>query len=125
MELRDYQTNAVDAVLEHLRQYRSTAIAMPTGSGKTIVFSEIARRLNRRTLILAHREELLAQAAEKLAHLGLPAVIEQAESRASHDSQFVVGSVQSLQRARLQRFPSDHFGLIIIDESHHSPRTKL
>jgi superfamily II DNA or RNA helicase len=121
MDLRDYQISAVDAVLEHLRQYRSTAIAMPTGSGKTVVFCEIARRLDRRTLILAHREELLTQAKEKLAHAGITAQVEQAESRASHDHQFVVGSVQSLQRARLKRFPSDHFGLIIIDECHHAP----
>jgi superfamily II DNA or RNA helicase len=120
-DLRNYQLAAVNAALEHLEQFRSTAIAMPTGSGKTVVFCEIARRLNRRTLILAHREELLSQAAQKLVRLGLPAVIERAASRASLDHQFVVGSVQSLQRARLRRFPSDHFGLIIIDECHHAP----
>jgi len=121
VELRDYQSAAVNAVLDHLRQYRSTAVAMPTGPGKTVVFCEIAKRLNRRTLILAHREELLAQAVAKLDHFGLPAIIEQAESRASLDHQFVTGSVQSLQRERLRRFPTDHFGLIVIDECHHSP----
>ncbi len=114
VELRDYQSAAVNAVLDHLRQYRSTAVAMPTGPGKTVVFCEIAKRLNRRTLILAHREELLAQAVAKLDHFGLPAIIEQAESRASLDHQFVTGSVQSLQRERLRRFPTDHFGLIVI-----------
>jgi superfamily II DNA or RNA helicase len=121
VELRDYQVRAIDAVLEHLRQYRSTALAMPTGSGKTVVFCEVARRLERRTLIVAHREELLSQAANKLALLGISAAIELAESHAPHHCRFVVGSVQSLQRARLKRFPSDHFGLIIIDECHHAP----
>jgi superfamily II DNA or RNA helicase len=121
LSLWPYQQEAVEAILRHLAEHRSTAVAMPTGSGKTVIFCEIARRLNRRTLILAHREELLTQAAKKLAHLGIPAVIEQAAARASLDRQFVVGSVQSLQRERLKRFPSEHFGLVIIDECHHAP----
>jgi superfamily II DNA or RNA helicase len=94
---------------------------MPTGAGKTIVFSEVAKQLGRRSLILAHREELLTQAAAKLANIGIYAAVEQAESRALLTDQYVVASVQSLQRQRLKRFPSDHFGLIIIDECHQSP----
>lgn len=121
MELRPYQQEALDAVLKHLAEYRSTAVAMPTGSGKTPVFCEVARQLDRRTLILAHREELLSQAAAKLANTGIQAAVEQGGTRASLSDKYVVASVQSLQRDRLLRFPDDHFGLIIIDECHHAP----
>jgi superfamily II DNA or RNA helicase len=94
---------------------------MPTGSGKTLVFSEVARRLGARTLVIAHRTELIDQAVAKLAAVGLDAVVEKAESRASLDDRTVVASVASLHGERLKRFPRDHFGLVIIDEAHHSP----
>jgi superfamily II DNA or RNA helicase len=121
LSLRPYQHEAVESILEHLGDYRSTAAAMPTGAGKTIVFCEVAKQLACRTLILAHRDELVTQAAAKLANIGICAAIEQAECRASLSDDYVVASVQSLQRERLHRFPSDHFGLIVIDECHHTP----
>jgi superfamily II DNA or RNA helicase len=121
LPLRPYQLEAVESILKHLLEYRSTAAALPTGSGKTLIFCEVAKRLARRTLILAHREELLTQAAAKLANIGICAAIEQAETRALLTDQYVVASVQSMQRERLKSFPSNHFGLIIIDECHHSP----
>jgi superfamily II DNA or RNA helicase len=78
-------------------------------------------RAGDRVLILAHRGELLEQAADKLQRsTGLVSAVEKAESTCL-DSWFrvVVGSVQTLQRtARLERFPHDYFGTIIIDEAH-------
>ena len=80
-------------------------------------------RAGDRVLILAHRGELLEQAADKLQRsTGLVSAVEKAESTCL-DSWFrvVVGSVQTLQRtARLERFPRDYFGTIIIDEAHHA-----
>ena len=80
-------------------------------------------RAGDRVLILAHRGELLEQAADKLQRsTGLVSAVEKAESTCL-DSWFrvVVGSVQTLQRtARLERFPQDYFGTIIIDEAHHA-----
>lgn len=80
-------------------------------------------RAGDRVLILAHRGELLEQAADKLQRsTGLVSAVEKAESTCL-DSWYrvVVGSVQTLQRpARLERFPRDYFGTIIIDEAHHS-----
>src|SRR5438309_1336423 len=61
-KLRPFQTEAVQAILKRLAEFQSTAVAMPTGSGKTVVFCEVARQLGARTLVLAHREELFEQA---------------------------------------------------------------
>jgi superfamily II DNA or RNA helicase len=74
-----------------------------------------------RTLILAHRDELLRQAQDKLLHsTGLLADIEKAHEKASLDAPVVVGSVQTLMREkRLQRWPRDHFKLVVCDEAHH------
>ena len=94
--------------------------------GKTIVFSSIAEEQVRRgdkVLILAHREELLKQAADKLEKAtGLVSAIEKAEQTSIGTwNRVVVGSVQSLaQDKRLNMFKPDEFGTIIIDEAHHA-----
>ncbi|HEX3444779.1 MAG TPA: DEAD/DEAH box helicase, partial [Chthoniobacterales bacterium] len=92
-----------------------------TGAGKTPVAIEILRCLPGPSLAIAHRAELLDQAAEKMAVFGLVPELEKAESRASMDSPVVLASVQSLQRSRLERFPLNHFRGIWIDECHHAP----
>ena len=94
--------------------------------GKTIVFSALTQeqvKKDHRVLIMAHRGELLSQAADKLKMLtGLDAAFEQGENR-SLGSFFpvTVGSVQSLcQEKRLSMFPQDYFQDIIVDEAHHA-----
>lgn len=123
MILRPYQVASVTAVLEQFRKgHRSTLLELPTGCGKTVVFAEIARRgveRGRRVLVLAHRTELLEQAAQKLASAGVRAEIEQGERRAT-DAPVVVASVQTLRGARLESWPADSFALIVIDEAHHA-----
>ena len=125
--LRPYQQAARDAIhTEWENGHAHTLLVLPTGTGKTIVFASVAAdqvRAGDRVLILAHRGELLEQAADKLQRsTGLVSAVEKAESTCL-DSWFrvVVGSVQTLQRtARLERFPHDYFGTIIIDEAHHA-----
>ena len=125
--LRPYQQAARDSIHAQWEQGRlRTLLVLPTGTGKTIVFASVAAdqvRAGDRVLILAHRGELLEQAADKLQRsTGLVSAVEKAESTCL-DSWFrvVVGSVQTLQRtARLERFPQDYFGTIIIDEAHHA-----
>lgn len=130
--LRPYQTEAAAAVLaEWEAGERATLLVMPTGTGKTVTFGEIARarRDAGRTLILAHREELLDQARHRLmADFGLTAQIEQAHRRAmrEHDmyghglSHVVVGSVPTMRGARLESWDRDAFATIIVDEAHHA-----
>lgn len=126
MELRPYQQEARDAVLAQWEQVDRTLLVLPTGTGKTVVFSRLAEDVVRgggRVLILAHRGELLDQAADKLhATTGLRCSVEKAEDT-SLDSWYrvTVGSVQTLMReSRLERFGRDHFGAIVVDEAHHA-----
>lgn len=125
--LRPYQQAARDSIHAQWEQGRlRTLLVLPTGTGKTIVFASVAAdqvRAGDRVLILAHRGELLEQAADKLQRsTGLVSAVEKAESTCLNSwFRVVVGSVQTLQRtARLERFPQDYFGTIIIDEAHHA-----
>lgn len=126
MELRPYQQAAKAAVLDEWdRGVDKTLLVLPTGTGKTIVFSAVteeAVKRGGRVLILAHRGELLEQAADKLERsTGLRSSLEKAESSCLGSwYRVAVGSVQSLQRpSRLERFAPDYFSNIIIDEAHH------
>ena len=126
MELRPYQREAKEAVFENWDNgTKKTLLVLPTGCGKTIVFAKITEECVRqgdRVLILAHRGELLDQAADKIAKAtGLGCATEKAEQTCIGSwFRIVVGSVQSMMRKkRLERFPEDFFGTIIIDEAHH------
>ena len=125
-ELRPYQAEAKQAILSAWDEgYRKTLLVLPTGCGKTVVFSSVTEnQVNKghRVLIMAHRGELLDQAADKLKEAsGLDSVLEKAESSCLDSFLPVtVGSVQSLaQEKRLARFPNDYFQDIIVDEAHH------
>lgn len=126
MELRPYQQEAREAIFEQWdNQVLKTLLVLPTGCGKTIVFAKVTEdcvRHGDRVLILAHRSELLEQAADKiLKSTGLGCAVEKAnETCMGSWFRVVVGSVQSLMREkRLGQFPADYFSTIIIDEAHH------
>lgn len=122
--LRDYQQDALDAIAAGWPMFRRQLVEMATGTGKTVLFAEAARReveAGGRVLIIAHTEELLVQAAHKMEAAGLEAVIEKADSYASLSDSVVVASVQTLQiRGRLSIWPDDHFSLIVVDEAHRT-----
>ena len=126
-ELRPYQQQARERIhAEWENGHTRTLLVLPTGTGKTIVFASVAAdqvRAGDRVLILAHRGELLEQAADKLQRsTGLVSAVEKADATCLNTwFRVVVGSVQTLQRtARLERFSHDYFGTIIIDEAHHA-----
>lgn len=127
MELRPYQEEAKQGIFaEWGKGARRTLLVLPTGCGKTIVFARVTEecvRAGDRVLILAHRGELLEQAADKIhKSTGLICATEKAEeSCLGSFFRITVGSVQTLMREkRLSQFPEDYFDTIIIDEAHHS-----
>lgn len=125
MQLRPYQQEAMDAILEAWQGVNRALLVLPTGCGKTIVFCKLAEHLvaqGKRILILAHRGELLQQAADKMSKAtGLQCAVEKAEDSAIESwFRITVGSVQTMMRpARLEQFPRDYYDVIIVDEAHH------
>lgn len=127
MELRPYQEEAVRAVLREWKEgHKKTLLVLPTGTGKTICFAKVAEdqvAAGKKVLILAHRDELLEQAADKIGSVtGLRCAKEKGwETSAGSWYRIIVGSVQTLMRdKRLSRFPPDEYGTIIVDEAHHA-----
>lgn len=123
MELRDYQHAAVTAVEAAWdRGQTRPLIALATGLGKTVIFSELIRRHPERVLVLAHRDELLRQTAATIrAVVGDRRVGRVQADQDDADAPIVVASVQSLHARRLQRtWNPGAFPLCIIDEAHHA-----
>lgn len=123
--LRPYQREAIEAVLAARRQgVRRMIVCLPTGAGKTVIFSELARLARKQVLVLAHREELLSQARSKLetALQGQHIVsIERGAERAVAEAKVLVCSIRSLHEERLARvLQGRDLGLIIYDECHHA-----
>lgn len=127
MQLRPYQQEAREAVqAEWAKGRKRTLLVLPTGCGKTIVFSKIIEdqvKEGKRVLVLAHRSELLEQASDKLkTATGLGTALEKAENTSIGSwYRVVVGSVQTMQREkRLSQFPPNWFDTIVVDEAHHA-----
>jgi superfamily II DNA or RNA helicase len=126
--LRAYQKECLEAIYGGYRRgIRRALVSLPTGSGKTVIFSEFPRyfRMKKQMIVLAHRAELLDQAKDKItrANPGLKVEVEQADRIASPESDVIIASVPTLGRTdskRLAALDPDRFFLIIVDEAHHS-----
>lgn len=127
LALRDYQSGAVDAVRRAWAGgVRRAAVVLPTGAGKTVVFAHVAKIMRERgvkSLILAHRDELITQAAGKLAAIApdLRVGVVKAERREIRGRDVIVASVQSLaRRERRAELTAAGVRLVIVDECHHA-----
>ena len=126
--LRDYQKECLEAIYEGYRRgIRRQLISLPTGAGKTVIFSDFPGyfRMKKQMIVLAHRAELLDQARDKICRTnpGLRVEIEQAGRSADPESDVIIASVPTLGRkdsSRLAALNPDRFFLIIVDEAHHS-----
>lgn len=128
MKLRPYQNDAIDAIRHEWGEEgnASTLISLPTGCGKTIVFSSLISTLldedkGARALVVAHRDELVEQAVEKMALVN-PFIQAGVVKGPRHEvaPRFVVGSIQSFNASRLRRLRSWKVDYLVIDEAHHA-----
>jgi superfamily II DNA or RNA helicase len=121
--LRPYQYQAVQQIREAYRQrHRAVLFVLPTGGGKTVVFSHIAEQAaakGSRICVLVHRQELLRQASASLASLDVPHGLIAANRSMDLSQPVQVASVQTLAR-RLHKLPPGLFQLLVVDEAHHS-----
>lgn len=134
MKLREYQQKAIDSIVaEWSGGNKSTLLVLPTGTGKTVVFAGVIRKLfPKRAMVLAHREELIFQAREKIQKVtGLRADIEMGAYKATMEtdmfhprSPVIVSTIQTHIAGgdgggRMTKFNPMDFGLLIVDEAHH------
>ena len=126
MKLRDYQEAAAEGVFREFQEHTSALAVLPTGLGKTVLFAEIIRRMHERgcrAMVLAHREELITQAADKIRRVtGLEAQIEMGEYHVTPMfgvmPPVVVSTVQTHcaggdGAGRMSKFDPQDFGLVV------------
>lgn len=122
MKLRPHQRRAFRSVFAALQKgIDRQLVVMPTGGGKTVLFSHVIKKQGGRALILAHRDELLTQAAETVQEIMPRAsvgIIRAGED--GGDCQVVIASVQSISRPKRLQSIVNGFRTIVIDEAHHA-----
>ncbi|POR39476.1 Putative mitochondrial ATP-dependent helicase irc3 [Tolypocladium paradoxum] len=128
-KLRDYQQECIKSVLLSLKRgHKRVGISLATGSGKTVIFTQLIDKIRSRpdggdrTLILAHRRELVEQAARhcQLAYPNKTIEIEMGSLHASGTADITIASVQSItSKERLEKFDPSSFKLVLVDEAHH------
>jgi len=135
-ELYHYQKDDIDAIFEKFEGKPDNyhlLYQLPTGGGKTVIFSEIARRFiekyQRKVLVLTHRIELSKQTSRMLKSFGVKnTVIDSAvkDLPADNDYSCYVAMVETLNnRLKDKKFHMDYVGLVIVDEAHYNSFRKL
>ncbi len=123
-QLRPYQNALIAKIVDAWQRHKRRIIAVaPTGSGKTIVFAKLIEQYlsknNKQVLVVAHREELILQAQDKIANLtDTPIGIIKYGYTPNLDAPIQIASIQSLARNLAEIEINPH--LIVIDEVHHA-----
>ena len=122
MEVRDYQTKAIEDIDKNWMTHRRVLLVSPTGSGKTVIASRIARLISdseKRCVFLVHKRELFAQTVKTLIESGLHNDIGVVTADDTRDTwqPFIVASIPTLVRRPKLKLPAD---FVVIDEAHHT-----
>lgn len=121
MELRDYQKECLQNIEDQfMGGMNRQMIVLPTGAGKTVIFSELIKEKNLKTLVIAHRIELLEQAEDKIKRAAphIETGIFCGDKKC-HDKQVTIASIQSAYN-HLDLLKAENYELLIIDEAHHA-----
>ena len=135
-ELYGYQKNAIDTIMSRIRKFPegyNLLYQLPTGGGKTVIFSELAKRFiletGKRVLILTHRIELLGQTSSMLTEIGVPNKIINSKVKELEDSDdhwCFVAMVETLNnRLNDEQIEFADLGLVVVDEAHYNSFRKL
>ncbi len=135
-KLYDYQQDAINKIFERLQNFpegHNLLYQLPTGGGKTVIFSEIAKRyikeVGKKVLILTHRIELCGQTSNMLTEFGVENKIINSKVKTLPDQEeymCFVAMVETLNnRLQDEKLEMEHVGLVIIDEAHYNSFRKL
>ncbi|TDW51706.1 superfamily II DNA or RNA helicase [Flavobacterium sp. 270] len=128
-----YQERDIASIFDLIQNKDNSNILyqLPTGGGKTVVFSEIARRFieqyGKTVTILTHRKELCKQTSKTLKNLGVQnRIINSGSGNFKPDCKCYVAMVETLRnRIKAKKITTKEVGLLIIDEAHHNSFRKL
>lgn len=128
LALRDYQQTGIKALMDGWRKgRRRQAVVWPTGAGKTVGFAHLieqAHAVSARSLVIAHRDELIEQAADKLHQVAPHMRVGIVKGRRNEVTgvDVAVASVQSLARAERRAGVRRDLAprLLVVDECHHA-----
>jgi ATP-dependent helicase IRC3 len=124
LNLRNYQEEALSNVTRSFTdKIHKQLLVLPTGSGKTCIIIAIAELYGKKTLILAHRDELITQAYQKFKKFSPEADVGIYKGKNKRiDHQIIISSIQTCNKQnRLQQLKKKGFDVLIIDEAHHAP----
>ena len=135
-ELYDYQKRDLDeifAIMDRSPENHNLCYQLPTGGGKTVIFSEIVRRYiektQKRVVILTHRIESSAQTSKMISSFGVPNMVISSDVKALEDEDkymCYVAMVETLtNRLQEEQMAFPDVGLLIIDEAHYNSFRKL
>ena len=135
-DLYGYQANAIETILGRLTKFPTSynlLYQLPTGGGKTVIFSELAKRYiletGKRVLILTHRIELLGQTSSQLTDIGVPNKIINSKVKEMPDGEehwCYVAMVETLNnRLNDERIEFENLGMVVVDEAHYNSFRKL